>query len=207
MSFLQATVYSKTKVIIMSSYVPNYPHNGHIQYPSMPYQYAYNLEQRAVQRVPSGVGFHPSQIDMAREELATLEKGVNPLNLFPSFHNLENIYSLNTIDTNSELNTSKEIRCLPLLDVDISVDVQSSVAKTKVTQVFTNISKYVIKEAHYLFPLYDGAAVISFKCHIGEDKLLEGVTKPKEVNPQVTLGTCLFSAYTNRSQEKSSTKQ
>jgi len=204
---LPDTVRSKTKVIVMPSYLPNYLRGGHSWNSGVPHQYVYSLEHQMVQRVPSGVYFHLNQVDTGREEFETLEKGVDPANLFPNFHNFDCGYSSNTANTTSTSNSSEEAGCLPLLNVDITVDFQSSVASTKVTQVFTNISKYVIKEAHYSFPLYDGAAVISFKCHIGEDKLLEGVIKPKEVNLQVTLGTCLFSAYTIRPQEKSSTKQ
>ena len=168
----------------MSSYLPNYPHGGNGR---GSHQYAYNLRDQTVESVPSGVCFHLSQIDARREEFGTLEKGIDPFNIFPTFHNRDGGYVLNTSDTTSTSSTSKETRCLPLLDVNVDVDVQSSIAKTKVTQAFTNMSNYVIKETNYSFPLYDGSAVISFRCHVGDDKLLEGVIKPKDVSPRVTL--------------------
>jgi hypothetical protein len=175
----------------MSNYLPNNPYaSRHGQRGGGPHQYAYNLQDQTVQRVPSGVRFHLNEIDAGREELEALEKGIDPFNIFPPFLNLDCGYVLDTSDTTSTSNTSNETRCLPLLDVDIDVDVQSSIAKTKVTQAFTNMSNYVIKDATYSFPLYDGSAVISFRCHIGDDKLLEGVIKPKEVSPWVTLTTC-----------------
>ena len=175
----------------MSSHLPIYHYGGKYgRRGGGPHQYAYNLQDQTVKRVPSGVCFYLSQIDAGRKELETLEKGIDPFNIFPTFHNVDDEFLSNTGDTTPTTSTNDETWCLPLLDVNIDVDVQSSIAKTKVTQVFTNMSNYVIKEANYLFPLYNGSAVISFRCHVGDDKLLEGAIKPKEVSPQVTLTTC-----------------
>ena len=65
------------------------------------------------------------------------------------------------------------------MEVCAAVPVQSTIAKTTLTQVYRNPSKSTIKEGTYSFPLYDGAAVVSFRCLIGEDKRLEGQIKPK----------------------------
>ena len=174
----------------MSSHFLNNPYGGNSQRGGGPHQYAYNLRNQTVQRVPSGVCFNLSKIEAGREELEILEKGIDPLNIFPTFFNLDGGYVSNTGDTASTSNTSNDTRCLPLLDVNIDVNVQSSIAKTEVTQTFTNMSNHVIREANYSFPLYDGSAVISFRVHVGDDKLLEGVIKPKEVSHRATLTTC-----------------
>jgi Vault protein inter-alpha-trypsin domain len=55
-----------------------------------------------------------------------------------------------------------------------------TIAHTTLTQSFENISDEDIPEAHYTFPLYDGAVVTSFQCTIGNDQVLEGCVKPKE---------------------------
>ncbi|KAH6892946.1 von Willebrand factor type A domain-containing protein, partial [Thelonectria olida] len=75
--------------------------------------------------------------------------------------------------------TDKAPMCLPLLDVSVNVCVDSIVASTKLVQRFTNISADNISEAHYTFPLYDGAVITSFRCEIGDSKMLEGQVKPK----------------------------
>jgi hypothetical protein len=79
--------------------------------------------------------------------------------------------------------TTKEpeaLRCLPLLEVSVDVSVTSTVARSSLTQTFSNPSDIAIKEASYTFPLYDGAAVTAFRCCIGKEKALEGRIKPKE---------------------------
>ncbi|KAH7112722.1 von Willebrand domain-containing protein [Dactylonectria macrodidyma] len=61
----------------------------------------------------------------------------------------------------------------------VNVRVDPGVASTRVVQRFTNISLDNIPEAHYTFPLYDSAAITSFRCEIGDSKMLEGQVKPK----------------------------
>ncbi|KAJ6009879.1 von Willebrand factor type A domain protein [Penicillium canescens] len=70
---------------------------------------------------------------------------------------------------------------LPLLSVSIDVDLNGTLSTTKVTQKFTNAAASAAQNARYLFPIYNGSVVTSFKCWIGPDKLLEGDVKPKEV--------------------------
>lgn len=60
------------------------------------------------------------------------------------------------------------------------MEVDAAIAKTKLMQTFTNSATHPIKEAKYCFPLYDGSAVISFSCRIGNERLLKGVVKAKE---------------------------
>src|SRR6266571_1678783 len=69
--------------------------------------------------------------------------------------------------------TTKEpeaLRCLPLLEVSVDVSVTSTVARSSLTQTFSNPSDIAIKEANYTFPLYDGVAVTAFRCYIGKEK-------------------------------------
>ena len=74
----------------------------------------------------------------------------------------------------------EKLRCLPLLDVSAEVSVECTIASTKLVQRFTNISDIQIEEARYTFPLYDGSVVTSFRCHIGESKVLVGTVKPSD---------------------------
>lgn len=70
--------------------------------------------------------------------------------------------------------------CLPLLSVSVSMQVDGNIAKTKVVQTFTNHGDLSIPEACYSFPLYDGATVTAFRCEVGDEKVLEGMVKPKD---------------------------
>lgn len=76
--------------------------------------------------------------------------------------------------------TPQPALCLPLLSVSVSMQVDGNIAKTKVVQTFTNHGDISIPEACYSFPLYDGATVTAFRCEVGDDKVLEGVVKPKD---------------------------
>jgi hypothetical protein len=49
-----------------------------------------------------------------------------------------------------------------------------------VTQQFSNASSSTTQNARYVFPIYDGSVVTSFRCWIGNDRLLEGAVKAKE---------------------------
>ncbi|ETS83529.1 hypothetical protein PFICI_05405 [Pestalotiopsis fici W106-1] len=69
--------------------------------------------------------------------------------------------------------------CLPILSISVDVTIDGMVALTKLTQSFYNPSEFVITEARHTFPLYDGAAVTSFDCSIGNERRLQGVVKAK----------------------------
>jgi hypothetical protein len=157
----------------IGSYIRNSPNYSH---------FAYNLEAQAVQRIPSGLFFDPKQINAGRGRSETWEKGIDPHQIFPTSRSYEGDHLSNGSTVPESHGTEHEMRCLPLLGVNIDVEVHSSVSKTKVMQTFTNQSNYTIEETNYSFPLYDGSTVISFRCHVGEGKLLEGVIKSKEVS-------------------------
>jgi hypothetical protein len=146
--------------------------------------YSHHLERDTIERVPSGIFFAAAHLEHLTNQY---EKGINPLHFQkPSedsgYESAEQCFYLaDAIHSSAGAPRSSNTRCLPILDVNIEVDVKSSIAKTKVTQTFTNVSSFVIKEANYSFPLYDGAAVVEFRCHIGDDRVLEGVVKTKDV--------------------------
>ncbi|KAK2805188.1 hypothetical protein FQN51_000711 [Onygenales sp. PD_10] len=75
-------------------------------------------------------------------------------------------------------------KCLPLLDVMLNVTIEGPIVSSRLIQKFSNFTDQPILEALYTFPLYDGSAVISFRCWIGNDRVLEGIVKPKEVAQQ-----------------------
>jgi hypothetical protein len=148
--------------------------------------YLYHLQQEVLDRIPSGIFFHADQLQHGPDLSKVYEKGIDPLH-FPYFRREDSGYS-STTDNYSVPGPQGgnqdggQIRCLPLLDVNIDVDIQSTLAKTLVTQSFTNLSSSSIKEANYSFPLYDGATIIAFRCHIGDERVLDGVVKPTGVD-------------------------
>ncbi|EED19157.1 von Willebrand domain protein [Talaromyces stipitatus ATCC 10500] len=68
---------------------------------------------------------------------------------------------------------------LPLLSVSIDVDIHGRYCTTKVVQKFSAVPS-VSHNVKYVFPVYDGSVVTSFRCWIGNEKLLEGAVKAKE---------------------------
>src|SRR5580700_6590527 len=82
---------------------------------------------------------------------------------------------------NTLVSKGNDRRYLPLLDVSLDVNVIATISRTSLKQTFSNLSNIAIKEAIYCFPLYDGSTVVSFRCWIGNGKLLEGKVKPKGV--------------------------
>jgi Mg-chelatase subunit ChlD len=79
------------------------------------------------------------------------------------------------------VDTKDDRRYLPLLEVSLDIKVVATVSRTALKQTFSNHSDITIKEATYCFPLYDGSAVVEFRAWIGQDRLLEGKIKPKDV--------------------------
>ncbi|KAA8642984.1 hypothetical protein EYZ11_008706 [Aspergillus tanneri] len=69
---------------------------------------------------------------------------------------------------------------LPLLSVSVDVELHGRLCTTRVTQQFSNTSSCVAQNAKYIFPIYDGSVVTSFRCRVGSDRLLEGAVKTKE---------------------------
>jgi hypothetical protein len=69
---------------------------------------------------------------------------------------------------------------VPLLYVSLNVNVVNTTSRTTLTHVFTNDSDRTIPEATYVFPLYDGATVVSFTCRVGPNTIRSSVeTKTK----------------------------
>ncbi|KAI9676508.1 MAG: hypothetical protein M1817_000666 [Caeruleum heppii] len=125
-------------------------------------------------RLPSGISFdlrrHETYLEPTdREGPVDREEGVGPVSSV-NFHTLNGM----------EWDDYVRVRYLPLLEVDIRVNVEATISRTTVTQTFSNHCPSTINEAKYCFPLYDGSSVISFRCWVGRDKLLEGKAKSKE---------------------------
>ena len=68
---------------------------------------------------------------------------------------------------------------LPLLSVSVDADVHGRLCATKVTQQFSNTSSSTAGNVKYVFPAYDGSVITSYRCWVGNDKLLEGAVKAK----------------------------
>lgn len=63
---------------------------------------------------------------------------------------------------------------LPQLSVQATASILSSVARTTLTQTFTNPARDNISELRYSFPLYDGVSVASFTCTVNRDRVITG---------------------------------
>lgn len=116
-----------------------------------------------LERIPSGVFF-----TRVNTEVPLSPSNVSPECIFPTFP-----YACPVVNGVSQ-GESKRVLCLPLLDVAVDVRVDSNIATTRIMQRFTNISDIAIPEAHYTFPIYDGGAVITFRYHVGDSKVLVG---------------------------------
>ncbi len=138
--------------------------------------------QRELERTPSGVFFAVDEVPrggVAYPHLEDVDGGVahhvsrdattDLTRIFPRF---PRVHSAKTWG-------QRPVLCLPLLDVSAEVQVDCTIATTNLTQRFTNISAAAIPEVHYTFPLYNGSIVTSFRCHIGDSRVLEGHVKPK----------------------------
>ena len=67
---------------------------------------------------------------------------------------------------------------LPLLTSQSHTSLVSTCYRTKLKQSFNNPSARDITECIYTFPLYDGVALVAFKCQVG-DRTLHGVVKER----------------------------
>lgn len=126
------------------------------------------------ERLPSGIFFN-NELRAAFVDRPEPTENLGPGNSVP-FPTFQASYApAPTITKEPEV-----LRCLPLLEVFVDVSITSTVARSRLTQTFSNPSDIAIKEASYTFPLYDGVAVTAFRCYIGKEKTLEGRIKPKE---------------------------
>jgi hypothetical protein len=120
-------------------------------------------------RIPSGVFFTRGNTEIPLSPMTMLNpSNVSPERIFPTFPHARPV--VNGVSQGE----SKRVLCLPLLDVAVDVRVDSNIATTRIMQRFTNISDIAIPEAHYTFPIYDGGAVITFRYHVGDSKVLVG---------------------------------
>lgn len=77
-----------------------------------------------------------------------------------------------------DINARSTQTYLPLLTSESHTSLISTSYRTTLKQFFNNPSDKDIKECIYTFPLYDGVALVSFKCHVG-GRTLRGVVKEK----------------------------
>lgn len=69
-------------------------------------------------------------------------------------------------------------RFLPQVEFRIYAHILGSVSHTTLTQTFSNPSHSALDQVRYMFPLYDGASVVSFACSIGES-IIKGIVKER----------------------------
>lgn len=79
--------------------------------------------------------------------------------------------------TNPFTNSSK--RYLPQVAVRAHAAILSSTARTTLTQTFVNPTPDDIQDVRYIFPLYDGVSVVSFRCEVG-GRVIHGVVKERQ---------------------------
>jgi hypothetical protein len=69
---------------------------------------------------------------------------------------------------------------LPQVDVSAHATILANTSRTVLTQTFANTStEKGIREARYIFPLYDGVSVVGFTCLVG-DRTIVGEVKEKD---------------------------
>ncbi|KAF3933212.1 hypothetical protein ABW20_dc0105732 [Dactylellina cionopaga] len=67
---------------------------------------------------------------------------------------------------------------LPILNLSAQITLYPTYSKIVLKQHFKNPSlQFAIKDANYVFPLHDTQTITSFTCHIGQDKVLQGVVQ------------------------------
>lgn len=69
-------------------------------------------------------------------------------------------------------------RYLALSSTTAHTTILSTTSRTTLTQTYVNNTGTSLKEARYLFPLYDGISVVEFTCTIGS-KVIKGVVKER----------------------------
>ncbi|KAM5437229.1 putative NAD(+) ADP-ribosyltransferase [Microsporum canis] len=70
---------------------------------------------------------------------------------------------------------------LPSSSTSVVVHVIQDIARTTITQIFNNDSPVNIQEGKYQFPVPYGSSVVDFRCRIGDDRVIEGQVKPREI--------------------------
>lgn len=130
-------------------------------------------------RLQSGLFFHANHLDSTPtypQRRALPEKDVYPINYINTAPSaIPAVSSINHLPPPPPPEVP-----LPLLSVSADVDIHGRLCTTTVTQQFSNASSSVSQNAKYVFPIYDGSVVTSFRCWIGNERLLEGAVKAKE---------------------------
>ncbi|KAH3362167.1 hypothetical protein KXV52_004398 [Aspergillus fumigatus] len=128
-------------------------------------------------RLQSGLFFRPDVADITS---TVIQPYILSNQVQPTSHYQKNASSSIPAATLTSIHSSTPEVSLPLLSVSADVDIHGRPCTTKVTQQFSNASSSTTQNARYVFPIYDGSVVTSFRCWIGNDRLLEGVVKAKE---------------------------
>ncbi|GIJ92537.1 hypothetical protein Asppvi_001815 [Aspergillus pseudoviridinutans] len=128
-------------------------------------------------RLQSGLFFQPNVDDLTP---TICQPYILPNKAQPSIYYHNYVSPSTPAASLASINGSTHEVPLPLLSVSADVDVHGRLCTTKVTQQFSNASSSTSQNVKYVFPIYDGSVVTSFRCWIGHDKLLEGAVKAKE---------------------------
>ncbi|GFG03330.1 von Willebrand factor type A domain protein [Aspergillus udagawae] len=112
-------------------------------------------------RLQSGLFFQPNLVDLTP---TISQPSLLPNQAHPTSHYHNHASSSTPAASFAPINSSTPEVPFPLLSVSADVDVHGRLALQR-----------------YVFPIYDGSVVTSFRCWIGNDKLLEGAVKAKEV--------------------------
>jgi hypothetical protein len=136
------------------------------------YPYRRNNEYQ-LSRLPSGLFFRPDSTEQPIQLPLVQSDDIRQKNTHHEINNANFVIP--------EYRSTKEDNelYLPLLEVSVEVEIMATIARTKLTQTFTNKATHPIKEATYSFPLYDNSTVTAFTCTIAYGKVLKGVVKPK----------------------------
>jgi Mg-chelatase subunit ChlD len=131
------------------------------------------------ERLPSGIFFNTRMYEAHVE--APIDRQARPDHPGPAPEtpDIQDYRAFRVARTSA--GTDGDRHYLPLLEVSLDVTVIATTSRTRLRQTFSNHSKITIKEATYCFPLYDGSAVIAFRCWTSNSKILQGKIKPKEV--------------------------
>ncbi|KAI9789229.1 MAG: hypothetical protein M1835_001792, partial [Candelina submexicana] len=68
---------------------------------------------------------------------------------------------------------------LPQVKLSAHTNILSTISRTRLNQTFVNGSADIIKEAIYMFPLYDGVSIVAFTCQIG-NRVIKGIVKERQ---------------------------
>ncbi|KAF5135105.1 von Willebrand factor A domain-containing protein 5A [Metarhizium anisopliae] len=73
----------------------------------------------------------------------------------------------------------KTQRYLALAATSAHTTILSTTSRTRLTQTYVNNTGSLVKEARYMFPMYDGVSVVEFTCTIGP-RVIRGVVRERQ---------------------------